>query len=756
MGMQVKQIAVRRMLFVGMATVVLVTDLTVPALSAEQADSIEEIVVTARKTQESLQSVPLSISAITAADLEKRPIASLAALGQSTPNFSFSEQAQAGRTAAVIYIRGVGQSDVLATFDAAVGLYLDGVYLGRMQGLDMDSMDLERVEILRGPQGTLFGKNTDGGAVNIVTKQPDPSADANHGRLQLTTGNFNRFDVVGGVNLPLVDDKLAMDVSFAHRGRSGYGQRSDGQQMANTNRDSGRLSILYKPVDRLTLLLSADGFASKEYQSSYKLIKVGTYYSLPQASLGGKAFNDFLSQPYDSRWITNSAFTYDGTGPNSARSDLWGTAVTATWDATVATIKSTTAYRRNLSFNDLDVDGSPVNIIEEYETVKQHQFSQELQATGSSFDDRLKWVTGLYYFDESASDISNYRILSDFGNSFSFSQVLYIHNKSYAIYGQSDYGITDKLKLTTGIRLNRDEKSVFRLKLAYPSGIPYDVTTDNAPTTRADTWDSTSPRLGLNYQWSPGLMTYISAADGFKGGGFNGRAGSVAAFNEYRPEKVRTYEGGMRSDWLNNRLRFNATVFYSIYTDLQLQVNGAGHGTNGQPVPAIIVGNIPLAHIKGAELEVVGVPLSGFTVNANVGLTNARYIQLLPGAPVTLSTPFIDTPKVSGDVGAEYTTDRVEKLKITGRLDYGFKSTISYDVSNASNLITQKAYGLLNGKLTFDIKNSGWSFALFGTNLIDRRYIIGGWDQCTSSTLAFCIVEYGAPREWGVSGEYHY
>ncbi len=600
----------------------------------------------------------------------------------------------------MVYIRGVGQSDVLATFDPAVGLYLDGVYMGRMQGLDMDMMDLERVEILRGPQGTLFGKNTDGGA--------------------------------------------------------GYGKRSDGEQMANTDRDSGRLSVLYKPIDRLQFLLNVDGFTANEYQSSYKLIKVGPYYSAPQPALGGLSFNDILPQPYDNRWVTNNPFTWDANGPNSARSDLWGTSFTATWDASIATIKSITSYRRNLTFNDLDIDGSPVNIIAEYQTIKQHQLSQELQATGTSLSDRLKWVTGLYFFDEHASDISNYPILTDFGNAFSFSQTLYIHNKSYAIYGQSDYGITDKLKLTTGIRFNRDEKSVYRLKLAYPSGIPFDVSTDNAPTTKDGNWDSSSPRLGLSYQWTPSVMTYVSAADGFKSGGFNGRAGTVAAFNEYSPEKVRTYEGGLRSDWWDNRLRFNATLFYSRYTDLQLQVNGAGQGPGGQPVPAQIVGNIPLAKIRGAELEFIVVPLSGLSLNADLGLTDARYIQLLPGAPVTLSTPFIDTPKVSGEVGAEYTTDRFEKVNVTGRLDYGFKSAITYDVSNVAGLITEQAYGLLNGKLTFGVKNTGWSVSLFGTNLLDRRYIVGGWDQCTASALDFCVVEYGAPREYGIAGEYRY
>jgi len=216
------------------------------------------------------------------------------------------------------------------------------------------------------------------------------------------------------------------------------------------------------------------------------------------------------------------------------------------------------------------------------------------------------------------------------------------------------------MKATAGIRFNRDEKSVLRGEISVSQRHSFGASTNNAPTTKSATWDSSSPRLGLNYQWTPGLMTYLSAADGFKSGGFNGRAGTVAAFNEYGPEKVRTYEGGLRSDWLNNRLRFKRNLFYSVYTDLQLR-SMCRPGSQRTPVPAQIVGNIPLAHIKGAELEFIAVPLSGFTVNADVGLIDARYKTIAAGAPVTLGTPFIDTPKVLGDVGAN--TPPIESRK---------------------------------------------------------------------------------------------
>jgi iron complex outermembrane recepter protein len=724
------------------------------AMADEQSDSLAEIVVTARKTQETLQSVPLSVSAVTSAEMDRRSMDSLGALGQFTPNFTFSEQAQAGRTAAVVFIRGVGQSDPLATFDPAVGIYLDGVYMGRMQALDLDMMDVERVEILRGPQGTLFGKNTDGGAVSIVTRQPDITSDALQGRVEAITGSHRRFDFLGNFDIPLVTDKLAMIVSFARRGQEGYGTRIDGEQMADKDRYIGRVALLYKATDDLQFEWSADGLTSNERQSSYKLIKVGNYYSQPVPGLGGVTYNQLLSQPYDSRWVSTNDFNYDGTGPNSARSDLWGTALTATWTTPFATIKSITAYRRNLVFNDLDPDGSPVTIVAEYETTKQHQISQEFQATGSSFSDRLKWVGGLYFFDEAVSDITDYPVLTDFGDAFSFVQDLDVHNKSYAIYGQADYSFTSKLKLTAGLRVNQDQTRVTRLKLAYPSLIPYDISTDNEPATKSHTWNSASPRLGLDYQWTPSFMTYASAAEGFKSGGFNGRAGNVSEFNQFDPEKVWTYEVGLRSDWLENRLRFNATLFYSRYTDLQLQINEAGVGASGQPVPKQVVGNIPLARVKGAELELNAVLLPGLTVDSSLGLTDARYVQLLPGAPVTLNTPFIDTPKSTVTLGAEYTRDVSDRLKVTGRVDYAYKSSISYDVSNPSGLITQAGYGLLNSKLIFDVKHTGLTVSVFGTNLTDKHYIIGGWDQCTSSSLAFCIVEYAPPREWGLSAKY--
>src|SRR6185437_1617888 len=209
-------------------------------------NQLDEVVVTARKREESLQDVPVSVDAITANELQLRSFDTLTAIGQNTPNRTFGQQAQSGSSANTIYIRGVGQSDTLAAFDPAVGIYIDGVYLGRMTGIDLDMMSIQRVEVLYGPQGTLFGKNTNGGAISIVTNKPDVSADKPEGQVQIVGGSHDRADAVAGINIPLSKDVAALQVNFARRFQDGYSNRIDGQQQGNTDRYNARAQLLVK------------------------------------------------------------------------------------------------------------------------------------------------------------------------------------------------------------------------------------------------------------------------------------------------------------------------------------------------------------------------------------------------------------------------------------------------------------------------------------------------------------------------------
>jgi iron complex outermembrane recepter protein len=718
-----------------------------PQLSAL---AVEEIVVTARRVEESLQRVPVSVSAISGDDLAQRSLDNLSAVGQSIPNFTFAERGASGRGSGVIYIRGVGQADVRPTYDPAVGVYIDGVFLGRMQGNNLDTMDVERLEVLRGPQGTLFGKNTSGGAVNIVTRRPDLSEFS--GKVQLTGGSRSRFDSLGSVNIPLALDKAGLLISGSHRTQDGYGTRADGQSMGSTDRTSGRLSLLWQATEQFSVVLAGDAETYDETNSVFKLIS--TYPSAPPIA----ALNAFTPFTYDDRWLSSGDFSNFAGGPNSSRGDLAGTSLTLEYQGARATFKSISAYRRGTVHSDQDADLSPITILDEFDVTRQDQYSQELQATGESFDDRLSWVLGLYYFREDVRNRVDFPLVTPlFGFSRSFSNDHEVVNESMAAYGQGSYNLTDKLRFTAGLRYTRDDKQVDRGNLAFPSGALREPRA-----TKSASSSDTSPRVGFDYQWTDAVMTYVSAAKGYKAGGFNGRASSNADFNEYLPEEVSTYELGLRSDLLDRRVRFNVTAFYSDYSDLQLQISGST-SVSGAPAPFNVVTNVPEARIVGAEMEIEVILVQGLTLSTQVGFTDAEYTQLPTDAQFIASqlidedSRFVYTPKTSVTTSVEYATDLGDDLGVTGRIDYAYKSTINYDIAN-SPLNRQDPFGLLNARLTFEHRTSGLSVSVFGTNLTNEHYIIGGFDDVSTPNpgLGFAFTNMGRPREWGVSAQWRF
>lgn len=718
---------------------------TAPA--AEVADSsageatgqLNEIVITSRKRQENLQNVPISVKAFTAKELESRSLYSLSDVAQETSNLTFGQDAQSGSSASIVYIRGVGQSDPLATFNPGVGIYMDGVYLGRMTGIDLDMMDVERVEVLRGPQGTLFGKNTNGGAISIVTKQPDINASSSSGRVEAIGGSLDRSDVIGNLDVPIAQGKAAIDFAFARRHQEGYSTRIDGQQQANTDKYLGRISLLVMLTDRLKLDWSVDGTTYNQGTSAFWLVDVRTGSTIPMLDAALTPYR------YDTRWVSRNPFFYEGTGPNVNDGRLYGTAATFTWNLGNATLKSISAFRNNRVVNDEDPDGSPLAVLNVFEPIHQHQFSQELQLTGKSFDSRLKWVGGLYYFTENVVDDNSYQVAEEFFHGAAdFYQNLQVKNDSYAAYGQGTYSLTDKLSMTLGGRVTHDFQRVARQETGQASIAP------------TGDWNYFLPRFDLDYHFNSSVMSYFSISKGSKGGGFNGRASSVLEFNRFDPEKVWTYEVGLRSELMDHRLRMNATAFYSRYVDMQVQINASvTDPVTGQPVPYTYVANIPSAAIKGGELEIAAIPIHGLSLSANLGVADGRYLSVLPGAPMTTQDDFINTPKVTYGLSAEYGLQLPAEYRLAGRVDWSHKSRIEYDYGN-SPLVAQNPYGLLNARLTLDVGSTGLSLALFGTNLTNSIYAVGGHDDGVGGSLGFVVKQMGAPREWGISGKYQF
>ncbi len=732
----------------------------------KESDFIEEVVVTARKRVERIQDVPISISAYSADDIAAKSLTSLMELGQFTTNFNFFNDGQTGRTSAVINMRGVGQVDPhLPTFDPGVGLYLDGVYLGRMQGNNMDLGDIERVEVLRGPQGTLYGKNTIGGAINLHSAKP---TDELEGFAEITVGEYDRIDGRASINVPLVPGELAAKITGATRNRDGHGKRYDFatgnkiDEMGNYNTDSVRALIDWKASENVNVLFSFDGMWADEEGPVRKIVA----YAQPE--LAG-LLNMFVdpAAPYGDTFMTGSDFTTFSDEFNSNETDVRGLGMTVDWDLGDWSIKSITSYRDLEVLNGVDPDGSIYRIINEVSTHEQDQFSQELQLSGLSFDDRLNWVMGLYYFEEDGNGTTETDVYTDLYHlspvfwelwelgvaqivppgiplDIGFTDVMSFDTKSYSAFGQGTYSVTDRFSITAGARYTHDKKKILREEFRHWSG---EVVAPMAP--MSDNWDAVTGRLGFEYRWTDDLMIYASVARGYKAGGINSRGVDEAEFLPFDEEYIWTYEVGLRSDWADNRVRFNASIYYSDYEDIQYGVIWAG----ADSVPHFYIANAAEARVKGYEVDFIVTPTPGLHLSAGVGLTDAKYTQADPTTSITMDSDFVKTPEWSWTLAGEYTRSIGDLGELTARLDWVRKSRIYHDALNSPHVV-QSGYGILNARLSLEFDDDKWVLSVFGTNLQDKHYILAGTDFLES--LGFAEVAYARPKELGASLQYNF
>jgi iron complex outermembrane receptor protein len=714
--------------------------------SGAQKSTIEEVIVTAQKREERLQDVPISISAYSAKDMEAKSLNSLQELAQFTPNLTYSNHPSSARTGAIIYMRGVGQGDSNVYWDPGVAIYLDGVYMGRMQGLDLDLLDLERVEVLRGPQGTLYGRNTIGGAINVVSAKP---TDEFEGYAQVTTGRYDRIDGKVSVNVPIVPGKLAAKFAGDTLNRDGYGERFDFftgkkiDEMGDIESLSGRAMLNWKPGDNLDILFSVDAQRAREFGAVHKLPEVG----LPPLAV---LYNNVVNPDPNlgAIFLTDNDFTTYETGGNANELDAFGTSLTVELNLDKFTFKSLTGYRQVETFHLIAPDGTPYTVLDSTQSVDQDQFSQEFNVIGTAFDNRMDWILGLYYFQEDAignrradiyPELFNVIGLEITAKSFTRNEV-----ESWATFGQFTYTLTDKLNITSGMRYTSDSKDVTGSRDRPATGVilvPLQ--------TKSDSWEAITGRIGFEYHWIDEIMTYFSAARGFKSGGINGEPQAGSGFLPFNPEYIWTYEAGFKSELLDRRLRFNAALFYSDFTDIQFNVFRADQFGNF----ITTVGNAAKARIMGLEADITALPAPGLTLNAQLGLLDAEYTEVNPGTPVTEDTEFSQTPKLTVSTSAQYQMPINTWGDLIARLDYVYKSKIHYDTANAS-LCQQDAFGLLNGRLTFENANANWSVSVFGTNLTDERYFLA----CGTNTgsLGFSDLQYARPREWGASLTYRF
>ncbi len=698
-----------------------------PALARDASSpkaALEEVVVTAQRRSQNLQEVPGAVSALSADQLQRIQASDIGDIQNSIPNLTLHE---GDANNAVVYLRGIGQIDSLAFADPGVGVYVDDVYLGRAQGAFLSVFDVERIEVLRGPQGTLYGRNTIGGAVKYVSKPPSETLEA---KISTTAGNFDRRDVKGSLSGSLIDNQLLGRFSVASLQRDGYSDNSvDGSDDGDKNTLAWRGSLRFLPHEDWTIDLSIDS-TDDSPDSSRTPARATPVFGVPANEDPFRISADFNDQ---------------------SDLEVSGESLSVSWQATEnLEIKSITALRRLNYDTRLDLDATELPIFGIFLEQEQEQLSQELQlnyqATG------FNAVAGLYYFHEEDETESGV-----FGPTIEFisNSLNDQTNDSYAVYGQLDAYLTDRITLIAGLRYTVENKEFSRDQESFEPDTPFQpqlgqgrVETD---VDEDDEWNNLSPKLALQYQFNEDVQFYGSISRGFKSGGFDGRSNSDFEASPYDPETLTAYEAGMKSDWLENRLRINTALFYNDYKDMQLSSFTADD--NG--AFAALFTNAGEAHIAGLELELTALIAEPLTVDFNLGYTDAKYDEFIGAGGIDVSSEreLVNTPKWTSRLAGQYrwVTAGDHELLFDAGISYRSKT---YPTVSSSEALAQDGYQLIDASITFTTSDQHWRINAGIKNLEDKEYVTHGFDL--SDSLGYQLAYYGAPRTYSVSVNYHY
>lgn len=723
------------------------------AQDAEPISSVEDIIVTARRTEESAQKTPLSLTAFSGATLERAGAQQVTDLQGAVPNLNLV-QGRGSSNSTNIYIRGVGQPDALQTFDPAVGVYVDDVYYSRIRGSQFDLLDLERVEILRGPQGTLYGKNTIGGAMKLVSRRPGQEFRA---RASAAYGDYDLMEVQGAISGP-VTDTLALGLSVLHSERGGYVvDPVTGAEYNDKNTSAARASLAWDPTSTFRIDLnvdySKDDAGMTVGQATNSLTYLGYGVAYPVAT---------PTPEYNFKTRTTPGL------PNETRLETWGTALRMTWDLSDAlTLKSITSYRELNTDDYIDFDATQLEIADALVAVDQKQTSQELQLTYDSGP--LTAVGGLYYLKEDVSshqESYNDDLLGPLYGNATFIRYIddALETTSKAAYANVSYAVTDALRVSAGVRYTKEEKDYARSTSVVSSfllgGLPI-LNTSYAFAPPTGEYEDTSIMLSADYQLSPDAMVYARYSQGFKSGGFNGRANSATEATEYQPETADSFEVGAKTQYWDNRLRLNLAAFMTKYDDFQARVSGIEVPPGGGvPTPVLSVINAGSLDIFGFEVEGVLAPMRGLTLDTQIGFLDADYKEFNDARFTAFggSRAFQDpafSPKWTVRVGGQYewTLDGGSSVTFGAAAKYRSRMALAVDntlINTDTELpgMYQDSYWLYDARVVWSDAADRYSVGLYGQNLADEVYKTDA--QEFSSIGNIRTAYYGAPRTWMV------
>ena len=718
-----------------------------PAFSQETAGGepsarttqLDAITVTARKREETLQDVPVAVTAFTAEALDKMGVEDIGDLDTQVPNLTV--YAARGSTSTITaYIRGIGQADPLWGVDPGVGLYLDDVYIARPQGALLDVFDVERIEVLRGPQGTLYGKNTIGGAIKYVSRG---LREETEGFASVTVGSFNRLDAKAAIGGAIGGEGSGLRgrVAVASLNRDGYGDNTHtGQEVSDKEINAARVQLGAYAGDDFDVQFALDWM---DDQSGVRGAKMLAANPLAPAS-----------PPLDDRYDIRSGMK------NINDTTMKGGSIAVNWRPSEDwALKYVLAKRESDTETNIDFDTTPLPLVDVRAFYSDQQVSNELQA---NFDagGRARGVMGVYWFDgDAGGQVLNYfwnpALATGLTNPLFGDTQGYVNTSSLAVYADWTFDLSDRLKLDVGARYTDEDKHAVALNRFYTSN-QYETSWGTAANfDKTVNFKNVSPKASLDYQFTADIMGYVSASRGFKSGGYNIRANTTSVPRSGEPfddEQVDSYEIGSKMAFLDQRAFLNLAYFYNQYKDIQLSVFTSYTLPNGSQSFFGDFTNAGKGTVQGVEVEYQFLPSEHWLISGNLAWLDAQYDEFMSGGVnIADSQYFTNAPEFSGALNVEWRTALANGGDLSARVGYAYQSEV-WPTTDLSPLIRQDGYGLLNAGVTWRA-NDAWTFSLQGSNLTDEEYRTTGYNIAAYGVITGF---YGPPREVSLSARYDF
>ena len=717
------------------------------------ASSDQDIVVTARRRSEVLQDVPISVTAYSGEQLERQGALDITDIGDTTPNVTL-ETSRGTNTTLTAFIRGIGQQDPVAGFEQGVGLYLDDVYLNRPQAAVLDIYDVERIEVLRGPQGTLYGRNTIGGAIKYVTRRLPDEPEL---KLRTNLGSYRQVDLIGSASAPIGDGTVKVGMSGARLTRDGFGDNlTTGQENYNKDLFAGRATIEVEPSVTSFIRLSGDyTWDDSNPRGGHRLI-AGRISGAP-----------VLDDVYDTRGALNDPLQRVEGGGAALFGELGlGAAVK---------LRSITAYREDYSGSPIDFDALPAVSLDVPAIYANKQFSQELQLLYEGGP--LSGVAGAYYLDADADtlfDARLYDFLPSILPGFTATTDSLVKTKTWAVFADASFDIGDQFSISAGGRYTNDKRRarVLRTNMIlggseeFGGDGPFDLGTQLGAATsdfegsRTDT--AFTPRVSLSFKPHSDHHLYASWSKGFKGGGFDPRGQSTQApdldgdgrdaddiyeYMGFEPEKVTSYELGWKASLFDRRVSTAVALFHSDYKDMQIPASVACV-VNGNANFCGLTSNAGKARIRGAEWEgnarlfEAADGARRLTFGWSLGYLDAKFQEFLSVVAYEPDGTPLPLPGVERDIADDRRIQNTPKWTASGTLAYlaelgggdlSLTSTLSYRSSSRQFEwpipgLDQKGFALLDASAVYELAGGHWTVGLHGKNLLDKRYVTSGYN----------------------------